>query len=306
MLKNSQYDMELKQGFIEKLKSDRKQSTIKMFESLINKISNVEQMYGVSICQADTETRMAMISDCSTSNTVDNILLKSRIKQYLQYCHDQGATIFTQGEISTILIRESNIDWRYFSSWDEFENYLDLNLKPDELNSHDIIFRICFELIYLGVVPDDIYELKKKDFDYQESELRYNGTAISLPASVRERLRVVRDIEFYEFDRGDSVPIKVRVTQSDYLINDKSRNRMYLNMVYRLSQINKEYEIKHTSVYDIFLSGVMERAYCLPLESRISYICSETDRIKSKKGKSKNSIIEIFETWSNIKESRSC
>ena len=308
MLKNSQYDMDLKTGFIESLRDDKSETTVKMYESMINKISRVEQIYGISLCQADTETRIAMITDCLSSNQTNNKILKSRVGAYLRYCEKQNATVYSPDDITVVPNRIADINWKYFMDWDEFESYLDDNMNPDDLNTHDVIYRICFELIYLGVVPDDIYELKKEQFDYQESSLRYNQQIIELPASVRERLRIVRDMEFYEYYRDyEGKGIKVRVIQTDYLINDKagSRHNMYKNLVCRLWKINKDCEIKHSSVYDIFISGAMDRAYQLPPESQIDYLCDELNQIKSKNGKLKGSIISIFETWVNIKESMS-
>ena len=308
---NAKYDADKKENFLKSLEDKYNPGTIALYQSTLNKLDIAEEMYGTSICDANHDTRVAMVSECMSVDDYFNRATISRIRDYLLWCQENGYTTFDPLDIAYVPSKSSAIHLKYFMSWDEFEDYLDINMRPDSDESVDIMYRIYAELIFLGFGPYDVPYIKKSDVNWQDSTISSSGYTAKIPDSVMRRIALDAQLDGYIVVRSHRVGKRLK-NKTDYLINimgfsgGENRDGLYTYMMQRIARINKVYEYKHTSPFDIFMSGVMLRAYALA-EGQYEYIYGEYSRVHVDIKKAvKIRIANNYDSWVIAKRIMDC
>lgn len=308
MLKNA-LDIEIKNDFLKSLQCKYTPKTISVYESTLNKVGKFETMYGVSLCNANPDLKQAIIAECFGVRDYANQGILSRIKEYLEWCQQNGYTAYNPDDISYISSKSKGIQMKYFLSWDEFEDYLDTNLMPDQELRIDIAYRIYAELIFCGFDPRSVPYILQTDIDWEKHTITYMGLEVKPPIAVMQRIRFNNSIEKYNIDSGErGVMRQSRKLKSKYIIDTikttENRDSLYTYMVNFISKINRTYIYKHTSMLDIYVSGAMLRAYNQSGDPK-AYLIDEYTRIYPKFTKSiQLTLSSIYDSWLSVKQDR--
>ncbi len=266
------YNDEVKQQFL--LEFDGNLNPVK---KLFNKISKVEKEYEVDIYNASMDELTLMLAEISEISLASKQVLLSDLRRYIDWAIVNNKTTNPENLLNLIKLEEINTEKLYevkfFKDYEDLINFSSIVFSDYKEERVDLSYLCILLLLYNKIELRDIFEIKKEDYDSNNSLIRIKDKECKLYPLTNKIIKAFDNCKILT-TTTDSIR---RLQENEYLIRtigcrksfDKFLSYVNYKFFFKI-QLYKKYtnKIKKVSPKNVYKSGVFFEIYSKGIQDK--------------------------------------
>lgn len=256
------YNENLKREFISEVSTSITNADI--YTTMFKALESVESKHNVDICNMNKEQYEDALKCVGGVKKSYNDVVIHHINTYREWCKNKGFDV-SDIDIRSMNIGEDSVKKHLIANSAHLSNILDLMFDKVDLKTNDSVIRAAIWLLYSGIRPKDIGNVKKENVNLNTMFINYNGRLYPIYRESVECLNFCKTTHEFNYNHPrykstvDRVNSDLLLSSSKSIMTDLTLKTAIVKRKSKIksigTELNTDINIEHT-----WLSGVFSRA----------------------------------------------